>query len=330
VLRQPLPFLPRRDVRCRTRSPWRLIEHRDADVGKACTQCKNGAAAKFQQDHGFVAGTIPAICTATMFSGEASGRATERQASELRRYSREGGPWPVVLETRDGWLRLPLIDLSPGGAKVRLTERLTEGTRGRLYFLPPHWHPRAVDAIVWRIDLDGIVLRFANSSLGAPPAARAVCPDDGSDSGWPDRSSGSDGSPSGGAASGASAPSAGGAAPLGPGEGAARMNHWIKGCPNEGTITFWVKPPRPADLTDTSASRFPTAGHGGITVETAKNSDRTITVTLNGTRGGPFTLQRPIPPCASLGLHVRITWNADTVILYLNELEAGRINPSPH
>jgi hypothetical protein len=103
------------------------------------------------------------------------------------------------------------------------------------------------------------------------------------------------------------------------------MNHWMKGGPNEGTITYWVKPPRPADLTDTSASRFPTAGQGGITVETAKNSDRTITVTLTGTRGGPFTLQCPIPPCASLGLHVRITWNADTVILYLNELEAGRI-----
>lgn len=108
------------------------------------------------------------------------------------------------------------------------------------------------------------------------------------------------------------------------------MNHWIKGGPNEGTMTFWVKPPRPADLTDTSASRFPTAEHGGITVETAKNSDRTITVTLNGTRGGPFALQRPIPPCASLGLHVRITWNAETVVLYLNEVEAGRVNASPH
>lgn len=101
---------------------------------------------------------------------------TERQASELRRYSREVGPWPVVLETRAGWLRLPLIDLNPGGAKVRLTEALKEGTKGRLYFLPPHWRPRAVEAIVWRIDLDGVVLRFPGPSITLPPVPRAVRP----------------------------------------------------------------------------------------------------------------------------------------------------------
>jgi hypothetical protein len=108
-----------------------------------------------------------------MLSREASGR-TERQASELRRYSREVASWPVVLETRDGWLRLPLIDLSPGGAKVRLTEPLKEGTKGRLYFLPPHWRPRAVEAIVWRMDLDGVVLQFTGPSIASPPAAGAV------------------------------------------------------------------------------------------------------------------------------------------------------------
>lgn len=161
-------------MRYRTRYPWRLPEHREAQVGKACTQRKNGAAAKFQPDHGFVAGTMPAIDPVTMFSRVASGRATEKQASELRRYSREVGPRSVVLETRDGWSRLPLIDLSPGGAKVRLTEPLKEGTKGRIFFLPPHWRPRAVEAIVWRIDLDGIVLRFTGPSLAPPPAARAV------------------------------------------------------------------------------------------------------------------------------------------------------------
>jgi hypothetical protein len=159
-------------VRYRTRYPWRLLEHREAQVGKARTQRKNGAAAKFQPDHGFVAGTMPAIHPVTMFPGEARG--TEKQASELRRYSREVGPRSVVLETRDGWSRLPLIDLSPGGAKVRLTEPLKEGTKGRIFFLPPHWRPRAVEAIVWRIDLDGIVLRFTGPSLAPPPAARAV------------------------------------------------------------------------------------------------------------------------------------------------------------
>ena len=105
---------------------------------------------------------------------ETGWRATEKQASELRRYSREVGLKPIVLETREGWLRLPLIDLSPGGAKVRLAEPLKEGTKGRAYFLPPHWRPRAVEAIVWRIDLDGVVLRFTGPSIALPPASRAV------------------------------------------------------------------------------------------------------------------------------------------------------------
>jgi hypothetical protein len=97
---------------------------------------------------------------------------------ELRRYSRQTRATPVVLETRDGWLRLPLIDLSPGGAKVRLTEPLKEGAPGRLYFLPPHWRPRAVEVIVWRMDLDGAVLLFTGASITPPAALRDVPPPD--------------------------------------------------------------------------------------------------------------------------------------------------------
>lgn len=110
-----------------------------------------------------------------MLPGEVGGRATGRRATELRRYARETGRWSIVLETREGHLLpLPVIDLSPGGAKVRFTERLTEGTRGRVYFLPPHWNPRVVEAIVWRIDLDGVVLRFNDMSPGTPPADRSA------------------------------------------------------------------------------------------------------------------------------------------------------------
>jgi hypothetical protein len=98
--------------------------------------------------------------------------------SELRRYSRQMRAAPVVLETRDGWLRLPLNDLSPGGAKVRLTEPLKEGTPGRLYFLPPRWRSRMIEVIVWRIDLDGIVLLFTGASIAPPAAVRDVRPPD--------------------------------------------------------------------------------------------------------------------------------------------------------
>ena len=109
-----------------------------------------------------------------MLPREASERTPERHASELRRYPREVGPWPVVLETRAGWVKLSLIDLNPGGAKVSLPQPLKEGTKGRLYFLPPRWRPRAVEAIVWRIDLDGVVLRFNSPNIAPPAAARPV------------------------------------------------------------------------------------------------------------------------------------------------------------
>lgn len=110
----------------------------------------------------------------TMLSFEASSQATRRQTTEPRRYSREANLGPVVLETRDGWSSVPLIDLSLGGAKVRLTEPLKEGTKGYLYFLSPHWRPRTVEVVIWRVDLDGIVLRFTGSSTRRPPAAPAA------------------------------------------------------------------------------------------------------------------------------------------------------------
>jgi len=108
---------------------------------------------------------------ATMSSHEARGGAPRAQATEQRRFSRDVRPWSIVLETRYGVLRLQLIDLSPGGAKIRLTERVSEGTKGRLYFLPPYWRPRAIDAVVWRIDLDGVVLRFSTPSIAPLRAA---------------------------------------------------------------------------------------------------------------------------------------------------------------
>jgi PilZ domain len=105
-----------------------------------------------------------------MLSFEDSGQATRRK--DLRRHTREAALGPVILETRDGLLRVPLIDLSPGGAKVRLVQPLTEGMKGRLYFLPPYWRARAVETIVWRIDLDGVVLRFRGPSIIPPPGVQ--------------------------------------------------------------------------------------------------------------------------------------------------------------
>jgi hypothetical protein len=98
--------------------------------------------------------------------------------SELRRYSRQVLTAPVVLKTRDGWFRLPLIDLSLGGAKIRFTGSLKEGTMGRLYFLPPSWRERAIEVIVWRIDPDGVVLLVTGASITQSTAGRDGRPPD--------------------------------------------------------------------------------------------------------------------------------------------------------
>ena len=75
-------------------------------------------------------------------------------------------------------MRFPIGEMrSPDGAAVRPFKL---GAKGRLHSVaPPHVRPRAVDAVVCRIDRDGVVFRFTGPSiapppLGAGPSARQV------------------------------------------------------------------------------------------------------------------------------------------------------------
>jgi hypothetical protein len=86
----------------------------------------------------------------------------EIRQADLRRHARTPVSSAVVIETRTRWLKTQVIDLSLSAAKVRLTEPLQEGTTARVYFLPPYWRRRVVNAIVWRVDLNGVVLFFTN------------------------------------------------------------------------------------------------------------------------------------------------------------------------
>lgn len=68
---------------------------------------------------------------------------------------------------RAGWVTFPL-----GGLVLDRTEApgpFEEGTKGRLYFLPPHQRPRAVDAMVGRTDRDEVMFRFIGPSIAPPP-----------------------------------------------------------------------------------------------------------------------------------------------------------------
>jgi hypothetical protein len=72
--------------------------------------------------------------------------------------------WPVTVEAGDQRLDLETVDLSPGGAKVRLDRPLLQpGMAARLRFQPPAGLPLEVEGIVWRVDIDGPAFFFVGA-----------------------------------------------------------------------------------------------------------------------------------------------------------------------
>ena len=89
--------------------------------------------------------------------------------------------WPVVVEVGKRFFLLQVVNVSGRGAKVRPTERLGEGSVARLHFHPPNGSSLDVEAIVWRVDRDGLAFFFTDDHqrrlatllaqlAGAPPA----------------------------------------------------------------------------------------------------------------------------------------------------------------
>lgn len=62
---------------------------------------------------------------------------------------------------RAGWVKFALSE----------TDRtaFAESSKGRLYFQVPQLRPGAIDACVWRLDPDGVVIRFDGPAVAAPP-----------------------------------------------------------------------------------------------------------------------------------------------------------------
>jgi hypothetical protein len=87
--------------------------------------------------------------------------------ADLRRYPRARVAWRVIVELPGGRpVMRETVDFSPYGAKVRLDERLPEGTSARLRFSTPDRQPLELYAIVRRSDADGPVFGFVSLSHG--------------------------------------------------------------------------------------------------------------------------------------------------------------------
>jgi len=79
-----------------------------------------------------------------------------------RRYPRFNASWPVVVEAGKRFFLLQAVDVSGRGAKVRPMERLGEGSLAQLHFHPPNGSSFDVEAIVSRVDRDGLAFCFTN------------------------------------------------------------------------------------------------------------------------------------------------------------------------
>ena len=100
-----------------------------------------------------------------------------------RRYARFNVSWPVVVEAGKRFFLLRAVNVSGRGAKVMPTERLGEGSVAQLHFHPPDGSSLDVEAIVWRVERDGLAFFFTADHqrglatllaqiAGAPPALR--------------------------------------------------------------------------------------------------------------------------------------------------------------
>ena len=89
---------------------------------------------------------------------------TVPRQQEFRRRPRSLVSCPVTVEAGNRILQGETLNLGPSGAKLRLDERLQEGTAATLHFAPAEGRPMDVEAIVWRSDDDGPVFFFVKAT----------------------------------------------------------------------------------------------------------------------------------------------------------------------
>lgn len=83
------------------------------------------------------------------------------------RYTRPQVSRPATVQAGERLLHGEALDVGPQGAKLRLPEQLDVGTRVSLQLTPAEDHAIPVEAIVWRVDEDGVVFFFLSTDSGA-------------------------------------------------------------------------------------------------------------------------------------------------------------------
>lgn len=99
---------------------------------------------------------------------DAALRGRERYGTHRRprRHPRFDVSWPVVVQAGKRIFLLQTVNVSGRGAWVRPAERLDEGSVAHLHFHPPNGSSLDVEAIVWRVERDGLAFFFTDDHQG--------------------------------------------------------------------------------------------------------------------------------------------------------------------
>jgi hypothetical protein len=101
------------------------------------------------------------------------------------------------------------------------------------------------------------------------------------------------------------------------------------GARREGTIDFWINHPNIGWHNDADQYQFSQDQISGINVTVFKTPDCRISVTISGPLGRTFLFNHPMPSVTlPKGLHLAITWTAQSVVLYLDGKPAITIDPT--
>jgi hypothetical protein len=82
---------------------------------------------------------------------------------DRRQHPRTRTDWPVIVRAGTGRYLARSVDISAHGAKVRTNARLKTGATVQLELVPPEGPRLHVDALVWRVDADGLAFLFSRA-----------------------------------------------------------------------------------------------------------------------------------------------------------------------
>jgi hypothetical protein len=71
--------------------------------------------------------------------------------------------WPVIVKVGTSRYLARSVDISTHGTKVRTKARLKTGAMVQLELVPPEGPPLRIEALVWRVDGDGLAFLFSGT-----------------------------------------------------------------------------------------------------------------------------------------------------------------------